>query len=185
MTWTLGTEKSSKDETVIRSTRPAWERFPPMHDVPAAMRWERIAPLQTFIASSIEKHRRANLASVEQGSSGFDLEEAEKLKRDRSDTLWDWTVHHSEDAFQVQDILAGSFNAYNFRWVSRCWACRALAPFRVHPQDLDTLEAWTGMDPDKSQITSGKDSWTGLIEFKVEDPKKIPSCAEIAAAAEN
>lgn len=106
--------------------------------------------------------------------------------------------HHA-----VGEILACSFNADNHQFVSRCWACRALAPFESMFLETQDDRSWLGKDADGSKqvldaakIKSGK-FWHSCYKDRVEvkhaevwhscikDFAKLFSCAELLAVMAN
>ncbi len=63
--------------------------------------------------------------------------------------LYDYLPQYGYD---VRHIMAASFNAATFRFLSRYWACRGLATFTSIRQEEETTEACDDMDADGSVL---------------------------------
>ena len=87
--------------------------------------------------------------------------------------------------YDTRGVQACSFSAEILKIVSRCWAYRNLASFASLCDEVETMEAWNGMDADSSAIDVEKPPFS--IDWKVclKDRDGFPACAEIMAVVAN
>lgn len=119
MIWNARTDAAdpSINQTVIRFTKPAWEKIGPLYE--AVNIWKH----QPFITDIITQHRLLNKRFDEATYIVSNISTEKNTQKHRRVLAHEeWMVHHERHMCPVQNVIGAFFNAYTFEWFSKCWA---------------------------------------------------------------
>lgn len=172
MTWSIAPDMA-QNRVIIRCTRPAWEKFGPLFEITGSLRHKRTLRHKAYVASLLVEHRNIiedGLRKSDMNLAGIRKEAAKKFEQKNADK-----------PYQLADIMAGTYNAYTFTFVSRCYSCRALCGFNVFQPESEDEEDWLGKEFEQKSIRRSADS-SGNMRWEVHNSAEAVVCAEIGNA---